>query len=326
MRKLGTGLLAFFLIFPFSAPAEASTKSASLTKAFQKYLSDAEVNHSKSLANSKALYEPQIFGAIEKLKAAQLQFARVNQVTILKSTSHSPTAPIEISSVTCPVVRPDCKDSNYKSNEFKAGEIANVMDFVGGDSAFTTDPGPSMNFGILQTIDLQIKDGLISLNNASAYNEAVSTIRTQYQNALSLSQQYSSAQSAANDALLEVQSRESAIKSAIVSAKRASVNSATFDKAFLTSLKFEYNAKRLDELARQPWTYISSLKSLQDAVSVTKQSSLADSISASYSYSAALKFNATYGNLFLVEDDYKNGFQVINAIYKTVTRISLSGK
>ena len=183
-----------------------------------------------------------------------------------------------------------------------------------------------MNFGILQTIDLEVKDGLISLNNASAYNDAVSIIRTQYQNSLTLSQQYSSAVSDAATARNDVQSMEPMIHSAVLSAKRAAANSSIFDKAFVTSFKFEYNAKRLDELARAPWTYISSLKALQDAVSVTKQSALADSISARYSYVLANKLNSTYGNLFLAEQSYKDGFQIISSIYKAATGATLSGK
>ena len=98
------------------------------------------------------------------------------------------------------------------------------------------------------------------------------------------------AQSAAATAREDVQSMKPVITSAVVSAKRASANASTFEKAFVTSYKFEYNAMRLNDLARAPWTYISSLKALRDAVSVTNQSELADGISARFLNSSALYF------------------------------------
>jgi hypothetical protein len=326
MRKLGMALIIASLVLSYAAPANAANKSSILVKAFQKYLTDGELAYSKSVSDAKALYEPQISTAQSKLSAAITQFSQVNQVTILKTTSHSPTAPIGIDAVNCPTTRTDCKDPVYKSNEFKAGEVATVYNFIGADAAFSSSSWAQMNLGLLQTIDLQVKDGLISLNNATAYNATVSTIRTQYQNIQTLNQQYAAALSSASLAREEVQSLQPTIASAVLSAKRASATASTFDKAFVTSFKFEYNAKRLDELARAPWTYISSLKELRDAVSVTNQSARADAISAKYSYSAAAKMNSTYGNLFTSEQEYKDAFRVVSDIYKSATGVSLSNK
>jgi len=326
MRKAGFALVIMSFVLLNVAPADAANKTTTLTKAFQKYLSDGETSYVKAMASAKATYEPQISSALGQLKAGQSQLLQANQVTILKTTSHSPSSPVAIDAINCPATRSDCKDPTYKSNEFKAGEVATVYSFIGGDSAFSTSSSAQMNIGILQTIDLEVKDGLISLNNAAAYNNAVTTIRNQYQNALTLSQQYATAQSDAAQARDYVQSMEPTIQSALLSAKRAAANTSNFDLAFVTSFKFEYNAKRLDELARAPWTYISSLKALQDAVSVTKQSALADSISARYSYTSASKLNSTYGNLFLSEQVYKVGFQLIASIYKSATGVTLNGK
>ena len=326
MRKLGMALIMASLVISNVAPANAATKSLILTKAFQKYLTDGELAYVKAMGDAKALYEPQISTAQNKLSGALTQFSQVNQVTILKTTTHSPSAPIGIDAVNCPTSRTDCKDPTYKSNEFKAGEVGTVYNFIGGDAAFSSSSWAQMNLGILQTIDLEVKDGLISLNNATAYNSATSTIRTQYQTTLSLNQQYASTQSAAAIAREEVQGLQTTISSAVISAKRANANASTFDKAFVTSFKFEYNAKRLDELARAPWTYISSLKELRDAVSVTNQSARADAISSRYSYSSAAKMNTLYGNLFLTEQEYKDAFKVVAGIYKSATGVSLSNK
>lgn len=326
MKKMGLALLSVVLVLSGTVTADAANKSTVLTKAFQKYLSDGESAYVQALNDAKSLYEPQIASAQSKLMAAQTQFYQVNQVTILKTTSHSPTSPIGIDAVNCPTSHPDCKHPVYKSNEFTAGEVASVYNFIGGDAAFLTSFNAEMNQGMLQTIDLQIKDGLISLNNPSGYNNVVSTIRTQYQNMLSLNQEYSMAKSDASSALEDVRSMKPMISTAIKSAKRADANASMFEKAFLTSFKFEYNARRLDELARAPWTYISSLKALRDAVSVTQQSEKADRISSRYSYNAAAAMNATYGNLFLNEDDYKSAYNLIADIYKSATGKSLSSK
>jgi hypothetical protein len=326
MRKIGVTLLLTAFALAGTSPANSANKSAVLVKAFQKYLSDGESTYVKAMADAKSTYEPQIAAAQAKLSSAITQFGLVNQVTILKTTSHSPSTPIGIDAVNCPATRTDCKDPVYKSNEFKAGEISTIYSFTGGDSGFSSPSWAQMNLGLLQTVDLQVKDGLISLNNASAYNSTVSTIRTQYQNVLSLNQQYASAQSQATMAREAVQSMQPTIASAILSAKRAGSNNATFDKAFVTSFKFEYNAKRLDELARSPWTYISSLKELRDAVSVTKQSILADSVSAKYSSTAAAKINATYGNLFLNEQEFRDAFSLVSDIYRSAIGTTLNLK
>jgi hypothetical protein len=278
------------------------------------------------MADAKVQFEPKIAAAQNQLLAGQLQFSQSNQVTILKTTTRTAATTISIDAVNCPTTRPDCKDTIYKSNEFKAGEIANIYGLIGGDGAFSSSSYAQMNLGMLQTIDQQVKDGLISLNNAIAYNNAVSTIRTQYQNVISLSQQYALAKSSATSALEKVRDMKPMIDAAIVSAKRAGKNNSIFEKAFVTSFKFEYNAKRLDQLARAPWTYISNLKELRNAVSVTNQSELADSISNRYSFKAANSINATYRNLFLAEQDYREGFQLVALLYKNAIGKSISAE
>lgn len=323
MRKLAALIIVLAISITVSSPAQAANKTSTLTFALQKYLSDGEVNYRKTLADAKALFEPQIRTAQTKIITAQSQLSQANQVTILKTTTHASSGTIGIDAVNCPATRTDCKDSVYKSNEFKAGEVSTIYALVGGDDAFSNGSWAQMNLGILQIIDLEVKDGLISLNNASSYNDAVATIRLQYQNRLTLVQQYSSVQSAAETVREKIQSAKSTIDAGIISAKRAGMNSNIFENAFIASFKFEYNAQRLNQLARSPWTYITSLKALNDAVSVTKSSMQADAVSAKYSYAAAVKINNIYGNLFTQEEDFKNGFKLIADIYKSSIGVQL---
>ena len=102
-------------------------------------------------------------------------------------------------------------------------------------------------------------------------------------------------------------------------------NSSLFEKAFVAAYKFEYNRIRLDELASQPWTYITNLKSLNSAVAVTKMSEEADLVGDKYSYNGALRINSGCGNVFISEPEFTEPFSVIASIYKKATRLTLKG-
>lgn len=318
MKKSGVVVLAISATLLSSTAAGAASKSAILVKAFQKYEADARAADLQALNQAQALFDSRMAASKSKLLEAQRQMSLANQVTILMTTSHSGTAPVAIDAVNCPSSRPDCT-SAYKSNEFTAGEVATIYSLIGGDAAFLTPSYAEMNLALLQTIDRQIGDGRIRLNDPTAYAFAVARIRAEYQNTLIWTQQYAQAQTQALASQEAARSLKPTISSAVLAAKRAASNSSIFEKAFLTSFRFDYNARRLDELARAPWKYISSLKSLNDAIAVTQQSEDADAISAHYTYSSAAKFNRTYGNLFLNEPGYRTGFAVIAGIYKATT-------
>lgn len=325
MKKASTVALMAALTLSLVYPAGAAPKTTSLTKAFQKFLIDANYQYTKSIEEAKIFYEPRIFAVTKALQSAQSQFSQVNQVTILKTTKPGTnTSTVVIDAVNCPVSNPDCKHSVYKSNEFTAGEVSTIYNFIGGESAFLDSFNAQMNLSMLQTIDAQVANGLLALNSSTPYLSLISKIRSQFQELQGLSNQYKSALNKASITKQEAFGKKPIIESAILSAKRAAATPAIYERAFIVSFKFQYNSQRLEELAREPWGYISSLKALQDAVSVTKQSNLADSISARYSYQAADKFNKTYGNLFLKEPEYREGFQIVSEIFQRITRNSLS--
>ena len=327
MRKPTVLLLVLGLSLSFTSQAQAADKTTVLTKAFQKYLTDGELNYSQAMASAKNLYEPQILATQSALLTAQAQYLTVNQVTILKNSVQGQQAnALGYDALNCPATHLDCYDQTYKNRVFRAGEVTTTFDFLNGKDSFANAYSGPQNLGILQSIDLQVQAGNLALNNASGFIAIENTIRTQYQNLLTLNQQYNAARASAASDRDYVLSFRPTIDSAILSAKRANTNSSVFDKAFVTSLKFEYNAKRLDELASAPWTYITSLKALNNAVSVTKSSMQADAVSSHYSYSAAGNINAIYGNLFLNEAEFKGNFKLIAGIYKTATGVTLSIK
>jgi len=326
MRKPTVLLLVLGLSLSLSSPVQAADKTTILTKAFQKYLTDGEAAYSQAMSSAKSQFEPQIADTQSKLATALMQFKNVNQATVLNSPPPDNTELRNyIGVLKCPA-NSDCKMPGTPTGGYSVGAVTTIMDFVGGDQAFTNSSAAQMNMGLLQTVDLGVSKGLFKLSNPTEYNNVANTLRLQYQNLVTLSQQYSSAQSTASVDRADIQNMQPVITSAILSAKRAKSNSTTFDKAFVTSFKFEYNAKRLNDLASEPWTYITSLKALNNAVSVTKSSMQADAVSSHYSYSAAGNINAIYGNLFLNETEFKNNFKVISSLYKSATGVTLSIK
>jgi hypothetical protein len=319
-------VISIMLVPMFGSPALAATKATTLSQAFQKYITDGDLAYTNAVSSAKTLYMPQIAAAQAKIAAALAQFRNVNQAIVLAPPPPSNTGLRNyISVLKCPL-NSDCSTPGTLTGGYSVGAVTSIMDFAGGDQAFSSNSLAQMNLGLLQTVDLGVSNGLFKLSNPTEYNSVANSLRNQYESEVSLSDQYSNALSAAASDKDYVHSMQPAINAAILSSKRAAANGSSFDKAFLVSFQFEYNAKRLNELARQPWTYISSLKELQDAVSVTKQSNLADAISSRYSYAAASKFNVAYGNLFLSEPVYKSWFKVVSSIYKSATGISLSNK
>jgi len=316
-KKILFSLILILNVIPIS-DVVASTKSSLVITAFANYLDSVNSGYSSGLSNAASTYEPQIKASQNKLIAAQAQFLNVNQVTILKTTSYSSSPPIVIDAVNCPTTHADCK-SVVKSKEFISGEISTIYEFVGGVEAFTKNSFIQMNTGILQIIDSQIKDNLIKLNNPSGYNEAIATIRFETSNLDSLNKQYENVK----NSLAFKRDTGLMVEPSILAAERAAKNSSNFDKAFVAALKFEQNRIRLNEIARAPWTYINSLKSLNSAIKVTRLSENADSVADNYSFINANKINTSCGTVFTSENEFKETFTQIAVIYKQATKTSI---
>ena len=317
-QKFISAITAVLLLSTYTNVAYGASKSQKVTSAFENYLDSVNFTYDAEMTSAASTYEPRITVSQNKLLAAQSQFLNVNQVTILKTTSYSSNPPIAIDAVNCPTTRPDCK-SVMKSNEFIAGEITNIYNFVGGVEAFTKSSSIQMNTGMLQTLDSQIKDGLIKLNNPSGYTDAVTTIRFETSNFESLNKQYQSAKysitSKRDNGLL--------VESALLAAQRAAKSPSSYDKAFVAALKFEQNRVKLNELASTPWRYINSYKALSSALSVTRLSDQADIVAENYSYSRALGINSSCGTTFTNDSSFKSLFALIATIYKQATKVTI---
>jgi hypothetical protein len=294
------------MIFPFSSPSEANTKSTLLINAFNKYISDGESQYRKLVSENDAINKPKITLGESKIREAQQQIAQVGQVKVLKlGESRSYWGNFK-----CPEIRPDCKDVD-KGEKFIVGELIYPKDIIFTDLKYLAE------IKIMQNL------GLIELKAASDFDKYYSALETETSNLMSLWSSYRSAAMSAEDFKDSFDEKKNGIRIAITSAKRASKNAASFDKAFVVALKFEYNRIGLDRLASQPWTYIDSLKSLRSAVEVTNLSERAESIGSSYTLNAASSINKICGKTFINEYDFKSDFPVIADIYRKITKVNL---
>ena len=301
----GIGTLIVMSLSSFPS-VEATTKSTLLVNAFNKYISDGKSQYRSLVSENDQLYKPKITLAEDKIREAQTQIAKVGQVKVLKlGESRNYWGNFK-----CPDVRPDCKDVD-KGEKFVVGELIYPKDIIFTDLKY------------LAEIEIMRKLGLIELLKASDFNKYYLTMDAETTNLLSLWASFRSAAVSAEDFKDSIDEKKDAIRIAKISAKRAGKNLSSFDKAFVTALKFEYNRIGLDDLASAPWTYIDSLKSLRSAVEVTKLSEKADSVGNSYSFNAAANINKICGTTFINELKFRSDFRLISKIYKKVTKVSL---
>lgn len=303
LRSIGTTLV---MILSSSSSAVATTKSTLLVNAFNKYISDGESQYQSLISGNDELYKPKIALSEDKIREAQTQIAKVGQVKVLKLGEFRGYW----GNFKCPDVRPECKDVD-KGEKFIVGELISPKDFI-----FT-------EIKYLAEIEIMRKLGLIELLKASDFNKHYLTIDAETTNLLSLWASFRSAAMSAEDFKDSIDEKKDAIRIAKISAKRAGNNVSSFDKAFVTALKFEYNKIGLDGLASAPWTYIDSLKSLRSAVEVTKLSEKADSVGDAYSFNAATNINKICGTTFTNEFKFRSDFPVISGIYRKVTKVNL---
>jgi hypothetical protein len=303
LDAIGTTLL---LIFPFSFPTQATTKSNLLVTAFNKYISDGELQYTNLVSQNDKTYKPKIALSESKIREAQQQLAKVGQVKVLKlGESRSYWGNFK-----CPDIRPDCKDVD-KGEKFIVGELIYPKDIIFTELKYLAE------IKIMQNL------GLIELKAAGEFDKYYSAMDVETSNLMSLSSSYRRAAMSAEDFKDSFDEKKDAIRIAKISAKRASKNAANFENAFIVALKFEYNRIGLDRLASQPWTYIDSLKSLRSAVEVTNLSEKADLAGSSYTLNAANNINKICGKTFLNEYGFKSDFPVIAEIYKKATKVIL---
>jgi hypothetical protein len=315
--KLATGAALTGLMLLSSPNAFPATKQANLISTFQKYLSDGKYAFEAAKLEAENKYLPQISKSEQTIQSLKSQILNSSEVKIVKFSLTSNYRGY----LSCPVLRLDCIGID-KAAQFQVGEITSIKPEVFANAGLLEVMPTILSY--LNELDSIFKSGEIQLSNKSNYDQAVQSFRVEYQNLSSLSNQYSDAISRAKSSLLEIDSRDFAIRAALKAAKRASNSPQIYDKAFVAAFKFEYNRYSLDKYASQPWSTINSFKALDSAIKVTKLSEKADLIDMNYNFASADQFNKSIGNIFTGEADYRSDFGFISKLYKSATNVKLS--
>ena len=286
-----------------STSAYGASKSQKVIDAFENYSESVDSTYYAELLSASNVYQPQIDLSNKKIKDAKLRFLASNQVKVLKLGDNRNYW----GNFDCPTTRPSCIYVD-KGPLFQVGEVTNIKSLIADKNEY------------LDEIDIILGLGLIEIINLPTYQEASKTIRSETINLNTITQQYKGVQ---NTISLKKYTTEIAAEMGLLAAQRAAKSPSNYDKAFVVALKFEQNRLKLNELASTNWKYINNYKALSSAISVTRISNQADSVSENYSYSRAASINSSCGSAFTGESGFKSSFNLVASVYKMATKVSI---
>ena len=286
-----------------STSAYGASKSQKVIDAFENYSASVDSTYYAELLSASNVYQPQIDLVNKKIKDAKLRFLASNQVKVLKLGDNRNYW----GNFDCPTTRPSCIYVD-KGPLFQVGEVTNIKSLIADKNEY------------LDEIDIILGLGLIEIINLPTYQEASKTIRSETINLNTITQQYKGVQ---NTISLKKYTTEIAAEMGLLAAQRAAKSPSNYDKAFVVALKFEQNRLKLNELASTNWKYINNYKALSSAISVTRISNQADSVSENYSYSRAASINSSCGSAFTGESGFKSSFNLVASVYKMATKVSI---
>lgn len=363
MKRLSLVGLVIATLILSGTSATAATKAATVTAAFKSLLNntaksldslerkyeadvdalDFDFNEATRLANStydsdfataSSIFTPQIAAINLKISEAKAKFDSVSSVRVLNlGTNRNYWG-----NISCPTTRPDCKDPGDKGEKFIVGEVTKIKGILATNS---TD--------YLPEIDIMVAQGLIELLTPTEFRSVASIIKSEPLNLKSLSTRFADAQTNARNrqarsieaadarrvsalsdldqeyetSRLQLEFQSRAAELALIAAKRASKDAASFDTAFVIAYKFEYNRQKVGEIADAAWTGDWTFRTIDSIIKVNRLAVTGDSIGLKYTRSAASSFNAAVGNAFTNEPDFRAALNVVVATYKQATKVSL---
>ena len=282
------------------------------------------------------IYNPKITASNAALAAAKIRWDSVNLITIKNAFGWQGNVQLVAGTTfVCPpstlpngptwleIVKRNCNGSinpmlGTKSTKGIAGSS------IGGEDWQIGDVGKLNTFEVSKELQSVLDDGYMAPVNQVEFDLTRLTIKNETVNLNSLNTMYSKARSdvtvkydssialikAATDKALadedtryqnlvaDLQAKAAQSQSFVLASERAAVNYKTFDKAFTTALQFEYNRVQLDEIANLPWATFTTNRNLSSMMKVVALSDLANSIADNYSYSQAIKLNASVSTTF----------------------------
>lgn len=302
MRKLKLPLIAISLlvntIFFHVEATQASSSPQATLRFFQDYLDSAKSDYINQMNKLRLNFELSVEAKEKNISQAKAIWNQNNKIKVIKLGDNRNYW----GNFNCPSERPACIDID-KGPKFQVGEITSIKEIVVSEVSY------------LREIDLILSLGLIELLNPVNYQQSAQIIVNETISISNLKKQYSTEKMN----LEGIYREELKVTPAVKALKRALRTRGNFDKAFVTALKFEYNQKRLDELANLPFSTIDSLKSFDSALSVTRLSLDADSVARKYSYNEANRINRSCGNIFIKEFKFKDMFSKVSEVYLDAT-------
>jgi len=118
----------------------------------------------------------------------------------------------------------------------------------------------------------------------------------------------------------DLQSKAAQSQSFVLASERAAVDYKTFNKAFTAALQFEFNRVQLDEIANLPWSAFTTNRNLSSMFKVVALSDLANSIAENYSYSKAVKLNASVSTTFTKAPTFSTSLKTAKTYYTKLVK------
>lgn len=299
------------------------------------------------------LYNPKISAANTALVEAKNKWETVNTLIIKDNYGYMGSAQAFATKYfLCPpstlpsgpgwmeIVKRNCNGSQNPMLGARSTKTT-VPNTIGGEDWQKGDIGTLNTWDLPKEVESVISDGYIVPLNSTLFDSVRLTIRNEMNNVKSLTTMSSTAKVSAQtkyDNAVQA-AKESAFKAIefennrfdqeserlefsqlemetfILAAKRASKDYKTFNKAFETALRFEYNRTELNRLAEMPWSGITGLRALNSLTKVIALADLADGISQKYTQVSAAKINASVGNTFTKDPTFTTSLKLSRSIY-----------
>jgi hypothetical protein len=322
----------------------------------------ANSNYDQDLLSATTMYAPQIASANIRLEAAKTLFESNSQLTIFQGLSTYQNADRIYSLLICPdstlpngadwmeIAKRYCVNVNNKPRPGDVSTKTNSKNTVGGEDWQTKDVASIQYMNAdNQYLQFAITNGWLVPLNPVVFDSSRIAIKTETTNVASLIQQNGKARTSAlekrdravsvatkarqdavdlideafNKAKTNLENQETAAALALTAAKRASKDPTIFDVAFVIAYKFDYNQKKLDEIADAAWTGDWTYRTIDSIIKVNKLAILGDGVSKKYTMKAAKAFNEKVGNAFTNEVDFRAALKFVVATYKQTTKVSL---
>jgi len=322
----------------------------------------ADANYDQDLLSATNTFAPQIASANIRLESAKELFGSNSKLTIFQGLFTYQNADRIYSLLICPdstlpngpdwmeIAKRYCTNVNNKPRPGDISTKTNSKNTVGGEDWQAKDVASIQYINAdNQYLQFAITNGWLVPLNPLVFDSSRIAIKTETANISSLIQQNGKARTAAlekrdkavslatkarqdsielidnafNKAKANLENQELAANLALTAAKRAAKDPTIFDTAFVIAYKFDYNQRKLDEIADAAWTGDWTYRTIDSIIKVNKLAILGDGVSKKYTLKAAKAFNEKVGNAFTNEVDFRSALKFVVATYKQTTKVSL---